>query len=63
MPDEISGTQFYVPGENARKEKIREELQKKWKIFLKGCWKLDDGRLIFEAFRRTYMCRKFSQKK
>jgi putative ATPase len=31
LPDEISGTQFYVPGENATERKIREELQKKWK--------------------------------
>ena len=31
LPDEISGTQFYVPGENATERKIREELKKKWK--------------------------------
>lgn len=31
LPDEISGTKFYEPGNNATEKKIREELEKKWK--------------------------------
>lgn len=31
LPQEISGTQFYKPGNNATENKIREELEKKWK--------------------------------
>lgn len=31
LPKEISGTQFYKPGNNATENKIREELEKKWK--------------------------------
>ncbi len=31
LPEEISGTQFYEPGENATEKKIREEMEKKWK--------------------------------
>lgn len=31
LPQEISGTQFYEPGENATEKKIREGLYKKWK--------------------------------
>lgn len=31
LPNEISGTKFYEPGNNATEKKIREELEKKWK--------------------------------
>jgi putative ATPase len=31
LPEEISGTKFYEPAENATEKKIREELEKKWK--------------------------------
>ena len=31
LPEEISGTKFYEPGENATEKKIKEELEKKWK--------------------------------
>ena len=31
LPEEISGTKFYEPGENATEKKIREEMEKKWK--------------------------------
>ena len=31
LPEEISCTQFYEPGENATEKKIREEMEKKWK--------------------------------
>lgn len=31
LPEEISGTVFYEPGENATEKKIREEQSKKWK--------------------------------
>ena len=31
LPQEINGTQFYKPGNNATENKIREELEKKWK--------------------------------
>lgn len=31
LPEEISGAQFYRPGDNATEKKIKEELQKKWK--------------------------------
>lgn len=31
LPESVSGTQFYVPGNNSTEKKIKEELQKKWK--------------------------------
>ena len=31
LPEEISGTKFYEPGNNATERKIREEMEKKWK--------------------------------
>lgn len=31
LPEEISGTKFYEPGNNSTERKIREELEKKWK--------------------------------
>lgn len=31
LPEEISGTKFYDPGENSTEKKIKEELNKKWK--------------------------------
>lgn len=31
LPEEISGTKFYDPGNNSTEKKIREELEKKWK--------------------------------
>ncbi len=31
LPDEISGTSFYSPGNNSTENKIRDELVKKWK--------------------------------
>ena len=31
LPEEISGTQFYEPGNNSTEKKIREEIEKKWK--------------------------------
>ena len=31
LPEEISGTKFYNPGDNSTEKKIREELEKKWK--------------------------------
>jgi len=31
LPDEISGTKFYEPGDNSTEKKIREQLSKKWK--------------------------------
>ena len=31
LPEEISGTKFYEPGENSTEKKIRDELEKKWK--------------------------------
>ena len=31
LPEEISGTKFYEPGNNATEKKIQEELEKKWK--------------------------------
>lgn len=31
LPEEISGTQFYQPGNNSTENKISEELNKKWK--------------------------------
>lgn len=31
LPEEISGTKFYEPGNNSTENKIREELKKKWK--------------------------------
>lgn len=31
LPEEISGAQFYRPGDNATEKKIKDELQKKWK--------------------------------
>lgn len=31
LPEEISGTQFYEPGNNSTENKIREELKRKWK--------------------------------
>ena len=31
LPEEISGTQFYNPGENSTEKKIKDELTKKWK--------------------------------
>ncbi|WP_397447326.1 replication-associated recombination protein A [Polaribacter sp. R77954] len=31
LPDNISGTKFYEPGENAREKQFRETLQKRWK--------------------------------
>ncbi len=31
LPEEISGTKFYEPGENSTEKKIREELERKWK--------------------------------
>ncbi len=31
LPEEISGTNFYEPGNNATEKKIREEMEKKWK--------------------------------
>ncbi len=31
LPDKISGTQFYNPGENARENELREFLKKRWK--------------------------------
>ena len=31
LPNEISGTNIYEPGNNATEKKIREELEKKWK--------------------------------
>lgn len=31
LPEEISGTKFYEPGNNSTENKIREELNKKWK--------------------------------
>lgn len=31
LPEEISGTKFYHPGENTTEKKIREELERKWK--------------------------------
>ncbi|MDO5616255.1 MAG: replication-associated recombination protein A [Cruoricaptor ignavus] len=31
LPEEISGTAFYEPGNNATEKKIKDELQKKWK--------------------------------
>lgn len=30
MPDELSGTKLYEPGENKREERLREELRRKW---------------------------------
>lgn len=32
LPDEISGSKFYEPGENSTEKKIGEELKKKWKV-------------------------------
>lgn len=31
LPDEIKGSQFYVPGKNSTENKIAEQLKKKWK--------------------------------
>lgn len=31
LPEELSGTKFYQPGENSTEKKIKEELNKKWK--------------------------------
>lgn len=31
LPEEISGTKFYEPGNNSTENKIREELKRKWK--------------------------------
>ncbi len=31
LPEELSGTKFYEPGENSTEKKIRDELEKKWK--------------------------------
>ena len=31
LPEEISGTQFYEPGNNSTENKIAEQLRKKWK--------------------------------
>ncbi|MHB0754263.1 replication-associated recombination protein A [Polaribacter sp. M15] len=31
LPDNISGTKFYEPGENSREKQFRETLQKRWK--------------------------------
>lgn len=31
LPEEISGTKFYEPGNNSTEKKIREEMEKKWK--------------------------------
>ena len=31
LPDSISGTQFYEPGNNSTEKKIKDELSKKWK--------------------------------
>lgn len=31
LPEEISGTKFYEPGNNSTEKKIREEIEKKWK--------------------------------
>lgn len=31
LPEEISGTKFYEPGDNSTERKIREELERKWK--------------------------------
>ena len=33
LPDEISGTKFYQPKQNATEQKILEELKKKWKKY------------------------------
>lgn len=35
LPETISGTQFYIPSDNATENKIREELSKKWKKYQK----------------------------
>lgn len=31
LPQELSGTKFYNPGNNSTEKKIKEELEKKWK--------------------------------
>jgi putative ATPase len=31
LPDKISGTKFYDPGENAREKEIRKFLKERWK--------------------------------
>ena len=31
MPDEISGTKLYEPGENQREKQFKEVLKKRWK--------------------------------
>ncbi|MFN9583006.1 MAG: replication-associated recombination protein A, partial [Bacteroidota bacterium] len=31
MPDELSGTAFYQPGQNTRENELREFLKKRWK--------------------------------
>jgi putative ATPase len=31
MPDEISGTTLFIPGENARELDLKKWLQKRWK--------------------------------
>ena len=33
LPEEISGTKFYQPKQNATEQKILEELKKKWKKY------------------------------